>query len=826
MELKDLMSFEVLSKTDNKLSAQVEQVYEIVSETINGISRFYDEYTMHDMNHGLRVAKYMEELAFGIDDKAKERAQSFNALELTLIILCAMLHDIGMFVRQCDEEEIKANRIKYTNSLTFEGVMSVKKNEREAIKEIVRLTHAARIREFLDYDFNGQNLKNILLVNGNYSYIDDIADICQAHGEEYGYLKRMRNESTKGDYTYNPQYIAVLLRIADYLDLDKQRTPILWYATMGISGFSREEWEKHFIIQNQKKLKQYLDGKMQIYFDGKSSNPKIHRKYLKYIDDLKVELENADGLLNVKDATEKYKLNLSTKIADCVQTDGFQYSDLRLNLDYSAITELLMGRNIYGDCRLGLREIIQNSIDACKLMNEAGDEFNSLAKPSIKIIISQEAGFVKVKDTGIGMTLDIVKNHFLNVGKSYYKSDEYLFNAFNYKPIGQYGIGFLACFLLSDNVNVKTKHYKSSNVYQIELEKSSEYVVTKIEETPIFYGTEITLDYDQFFQVFESIDKLKAFLENYFYTEIPIYIKNFDSKEEIEIKNRCEEKIEGLLIKNKKKKSKVTEINCSDFSDKLQGKVMVCPGKNEYKRGAHSLQKKKIYYYNQDEEKFEEAAKLADGYYTYFTYAIIDEEAYAEIRKSKKEMYRKADEIVALAKESGQELMMIVKNRCSFPFPLFYYGPDDEDFLQIKKIIKNSGLPFYEELLDIDRDFSIFVNDGKYVYLEGCSLRTSAPYPRFRNFDGDAAFYFYYKDIYVRDFRGVQVYIPAALEAMGCINYIGSDIKLDVSRNNISEGYECLHRQCVNLILKYLRTTELPDDILPFVDKMIEMNNC
>ena len=88
---------------------------------------------------------------------------------------------------------------------------------------------------------------------------------------------------------------------------------------------------------------------------------------MRYIDDLKIELENTDELLNTKTTAQKYKFNICTKIDDRVQTEGFTYSDLRLTLDYSAITNLLMGRNIYGGCRLGLRELIQNAIDSCEL---------------------------------------------------------------------------------------------------------------------------------------------------------------------------------------------------------------------------------------------------------------------------------------------------------------------------------------------------------------------------------------------------------------------------------------------------------------------------
>ena len=270
MTLNDLKSFPYLKEKDAIIAGQVETVYNLVFETINGISRFYDNYTMHDMNHGLRVARYMEELAFGLDDDFDANIKGFNALEIALMILSAILHDIGMFIRPEDEREIKANHIKYSNSLTFDGVLKVSKDENEAVKEIVRLTHAPRINEYISYDIKGQTISNILLINGNYSYAEDIASICQAHGEEYTYVKNLRYESTKGSYSYNPRYLAVLLRIADYLDLDKQRTPILWYSMMGITGFSREEWEKHFIIQNEKSFESLPMGKYRFSLMGKA----------------------------------------------------------------------------------------------------------------------------------------------------------------------------------------------------------------------------------------------------------------------------------------------------------------------------------------------------------------------------------------------------------------------------------------------------------------------------------------------------------------------------------------------------------------------------
>ena len=144
MELNNLKSYNRLREIDPTLFSQVNEIYHMVKETINSISGCFNNYTMHDMGHCLRVASYMEQIAFGIDDKSEDRIEEFNAAELAILILSAMLHDIGMFITPIDRVNIKNNKIKYSENLSFNGVLAVKNNnEEEAIKEIVRLTHAA-----------------------------------------------------------------------------------------------------------------------------------------------------------------------------------------------------------------------------------------------------------------------------------------------------------------------------------------------------------------------------------------------------------------------------------------------------------------------------------------------------------------------------------------------------------------------------------------------------------------------------------------------------------------------------------------------------------
>lgn len=810
MDLQDLKMYNQLQKLDTTLSEQVKAIYDLTYETINNISKSYGNYTMHDMNHGLRVASYMEQLAFGIDGNFEYNISKYNALELALMTLSAILHDIGMTIRDIDRENIKNNKIKYTDSLTFEGVMKVVKNdEEEAIKEIIRRTHAARIYDFINLDIGGKTISNILMIDNTYKYAEDVAQICKAHGEEHLYLKKLRTENTKGIYTYNLQYIAALLRIADYLDLDKQRTPILWYSVMRIDGFSREEWEKNFTIQNATKLKEYIDGKLQIYFDGKSADAKIHRKYLRYIDDLKKELEETDELLNTKTAEEKYRFNISTKVEDRVQTEGFTYSDLRLNLDYSAITNLLMGKNIYGDCRLGLRELIQNSIDACELMEEEKNKNNEIITipAEIYIIHSKEKGYVKIKDTGIGMTLDVVKKHFLNVGKSYYKSNEYLFKNHSYKPIGHYGIGFLACFLLSDSVTVKTKFYSNNDINQIELEKYSEYVVTTSQQTPNFFGTEIVLNYEKFFSVFKDVSDLKLFLETYFYTNIPIKLRDDDSGKMESITNKHSKSVD--LIKETKTKYETHRINCSEYHPDIKGTIVANLKGQIDNIVVNTIDAENTYVYNSTLSRFElvsNSTQKIEGQYKKIRYAkSINNDEYLDI-KSKENSDNLCAKLLAWADEKNQRIDLIISNN-SFDEIAPYFSRSYDDKATLETLFLESDLNFYEDILTYSNTIDIWIKDKEYVVLNICVFAD-----RDINFgmrdceDGEETMpsCIYNKGILVPDFGIWFFCTPFNLSSIyGYINSIDLPIKLDVSRKSIIEGKTNLRNSIFYVLMSY-----------------------
>lgn len=526
MELRNSNIFLELEKRNSPFVNNLNNAFEYVKNILPMIVTVFTNYTQHDVGHSVRVSNYMYEL---VDD-----ISNLNDLEITLMLLAALFHDIGMVVTE-DEIKLIKDDIYTGIECKYSLVVDTLKNEKLALQECIRPMHAIRSAQHL------YNLKQDYKVwfrvpeSTNLSMLEDVAKLCQSHNESIDWIKtEIDSEGYKGENFYNLQYIALLLRLADLLDFDEQRTPDYLYHLINPKGFSDSEWKQHFIIHNTKKI--YLNEKNNqkvIRFFGESSEPGIHRKFLKYIDYINKELLEA---VNISDTftNTKYALNVKPNIENKVKTNRFTFSDFKLDLDYNAVTNLLMGERIYGDKKYGLRELIQNSIDACMLMKEVAKDQEEFIyepyRPYINIVLDKDKNEAIVVDNGVGMSLDILKKYFLNVGVSYYSSNEYKYKGYDYRPIGNYGIGFLACFMLSDNVKVNTKRYDDNKLNCIELESNSEYICLTQANTQRKQGTEVILDLQEFITTFQISDKVKEFIEkNFVSCGIPIkivYIKD------------------------------------------------------------------------------------------------------------------------------------------------------------------------------------------------------------------------------------------------------------------------------------------------------------
>ncbi len=124
---------------------------------------------------------------------------------------------------------------------------------------------------------------------------------------------------------------------------------------------------------------------------------------------------------------------------------------------------LLTGDNIYPSKVVFARELIQNSIDAIAV-REAKNENNFLNTITIEIGLDEKnRRYFKISDCGTGMDRYKIERYFTSIGRSFYSGDEFQDLQIPYKPISNFGIGFLSSFMVCKEIDIKTKYYEPNS---------------------------------------------------------------------------------------------------------------------------------------------------------------------------------------------------------------------------------------------------------------------------------------------------------------------------------------------------------------------------
>jgi molecular chaperone HtpG len=780
-KMDDLALVKHLKSINSPFLSKIQEVYEQIKDILNSrVQHVFPNFTLHNTGHSFRIMEYMSKL---VSDIAK-----LNELEITLMIYSALLHDIGMAVSEDDLNSIKADSFPFCE-VKFSAMRKIMgNNEALAIQEYIRRIHGSLSGKYIR-----ENLKEKLVIPKlpTLDFTKELALICEAHTEDYDWIKtNLRTNEVRGDYSFNPQFIAAILRLADILDIDGNRTPYNLYKLISPKGVSDEEWKQHFVISNNEKIvTSEKTQQKKIVFHGKATNASIHRKILLYIGWVENELTNATVLVN--GMPTQYSLVYDTNPEVNIQTEGYTFSDYKMTLEFRAISSLLMGEKIYGSKSLGLRELIQNSIDSCRIRQETEEqkkEFGQDAyQPKIKVILDQEKNQAIIKDNGTGMSMDIIKKHFLNIGVSYYNSTDFLLKDFDYKPIGNFGIGFLSCFMLSDEVNVLTRHYKSKDKYLIELEKGNEWTSLTETEDVVFEGTEVILNYNNFIEVFDNNPlKVKAFLDRYFLTDgIDFELVDKLARQIIKINN-------PIILATALEKGLV-KIDLKDYLKDIEGYALI-KNKSDFIKKFDDIDFSGTLYRYDDDKGFLEVTDFStiniDDYISgkeinYLSIPLVEHDVEDDFISGMKFTNDDVDEVIG---KMDRELSWI-----SVIVPKEYQGNlSDEVLKRGKNIFHKFG---FEELEDIGHSSSCttkaFVK--RITLFEG---RKNCLYLPFDETDNDSSLYWwrtpekrkelFMRSVLIKDFH-FNISISASIFETNTIVANISSRKLipDISRNNV-----------------------------------------
>lgn len=452
-----------------------------LSKTIRDI---FPLYTLHDEIHICNVMRLMEKL-LGKDIEKLSRD------EAAMLVLAACCHDIGMSCSETQMQDLLEDRDRLERYLEerpdayvkAHGVEDLSKLPEDLLRDFLRAVHPERANDILI----SMEWPDVLQGKVNRQ---DLILVCQSHGESAEKIIELDSE-----YGVDLCMCAVLLRLADILDFDTSRAPRAVYSYSGfdnredpVSKFSREEWEKHrashgfFFEQVTNRFFPY-----DLPYHATCPSMQIEQAVNSYIDWVDYELTACQGVLRY--CSENWRnLVLPRKIARKIKPEGYLSGQFCLTLDQDRVLELLVGKNLYQDPGVFVRELLQNAIDAVRTRQQLDRNLPRGWKPQINIRCwMDEEGYhwFRIEDNGIGMNEDIIKKYFLKVGCSYYASNDFQQEKYRYQanedymPISRFGIGILSCFMgdkSTNQVEISTKHFShDSDALRMSMHGTSGY---------------------------------------------------------------------------------------------------------------------------------------------------------------------------------------------------------------------------------------------------------------------------------------------------------------------------------------------------------------
>lgn len=485
---------EFCEKMEDEYLTECRKVYNKFQELMQREMYFFPEYTDHSYRH----IEYVLETASNLIPR--DTMEKLNKNDIFVLCLSILYHGLGMHITfaslktlyNTEKEDLVSNRKfkkiweafvrekNMDNSLINLNNVKECQLEKDKYAEFIRVYHPLiasiiaengfpiKDNEFLEYE---EKIKKYLYrLSGIIarSHGENLREMVKLLQKEYG-------DMWKTPYDCHAVFLMCVVRIADYLHITNDRiNPYRMNLRDFDSKKSETEYLKHKSVEYSQRI---YDNPEVIYIEAQPENCKIYMEMLELLSGIQYELDTSWDVLGEVYGVSPYKLSIRrimSNILDKKWRDSSQFVAEKLAFHFDIRLVDLLIEPLYGRSpSYGIRELIQNATDACKTRQMIGEEeYNP--KVIIKIEVQEEKNEISgeskrknifsIEDNGIGMSLEVIRNHFLNIGSQFRNSDEWKKIQSGAKKEaklneknGKFGIGILSSYMLGDVLRVTTK---------------------------------------------------------------------------------------------------------------------------------------------------------------------------------------------------------------------------------------------------------------------------------------------------------------------------------------------------------------------------------
>lgn len=354
---------------------------------------------------------------------------------------------------------------------------SLDDNQKVIIGDFIRQHHAAIAQIISSIGIPTEN-GPFKILSSHYGHLNQLAGfIARSHNHALRFATDLIGDNNKRTHRdTHPAYLMGVIRIADYMQFKANRTPKILFSTKSFcSPISIREWKKHLSIISTNNS--HPDEEL-LFIEAFPEDPITLNSIKTLLSGFQREIDDCwsifgevysryPSLKNLGIIYRRIKSNIDNPDDYVLKNHKKYYHEtLSIKSDNQKLFPLLI-KPLYGDTpQIGLRELLQNAIDAC---NERYglEEKNNITREdipySVSITLDYDTNLLVISDDGIGMDINTVRDYFLKVGASYRTSEiwkaNFSDNEHSYIPrTGKFGIGMLAGFLVGNEILVKSKH--------------------------------------------------------------------------------------------------------------------------------------------------------------------------------------------------------------------------------------------------------------------------------------------------------------------------------------------------------------------------------